>query len=80
MSKGPKDLNEQFVLSLRDDGPVVMVNLVRFRVRSLDGDGSGWDAYTRYSKADMPLIKRVGGTVLCVDIQVIHRGRGVLFK
>lgn len=41
-----------------------MVNLVRFRERSLDGDGSGWDAYSRYSQADMPLLKRVGGTIL----------------
>lgn len=23
--------------------PVVMVNLMRFRERALDGDGSGWD-------------------------------------
>lgn len=60
----PKDLNLDFVESLPDDGPVVMVNLVRFRERSLDGNGSGWDAYTRYSRADMPLLKRVGGTVL----------------
>jgi hypothetical protein len=27
--------------------PVVMMNLMRFRERSLDGDGSGWDAYLR---------------------------------
>lgn len=60
----PTDLNEAFVRSLPDDGPVVMVNLVRFRERSLDDRGSGWDAYTRYSEADMPLLKRVGGTVL----------------
>lgn len=60
----PTDLNEEFVRSLPDDGPVVMVNLVRFRERSLDGRGSGFDAYSRYSKADMPLLKKVGGTVL----------------
>jgi len=36
---GPQDLNEDFVLGLPDEGPVVMVNLVRFRDRSLDGDG-----------------------------------------
>ncbi len=64
VSKGPKDLNHQFLASLPDDGPVVMVNLVRFRERSRDGNGSGWDAYARYSKADMPLLKGVGGTVL----------------
>ena len=60
----PTDLNEDFVRSLPDEGPVVMVNLVRFRKRSLDDQGSGWDAYSRYSKADMPLLKNVGGTVL----------------
>jgi hypothetical protein len=64
MTGGPDDLNEEFVRSLPDEGPVVMVNLVRFRERSLDGSGSGWDAYARYSKADIPLLKRVGGTIL----------------
>lgn len=60
----PRDLNDEFVRSLPDQGPVVMVNLVRFRERSLDGNGSGWDAYSRYSKGDMPLLKKVGGTVI----------------
>ena len=60
----PSDLNETFVRNLPDEGPVVMVNLVRFREHSLDGNGTGWDAYTRYSKADMPLLKGVGGEVL----------------
>ena len=60
----PRDLNDEFVRSLPDHGPVVMVNLVRFRERSLDGNGSGWDAYSRYSKGDMPLLKKVGGTII----------------
>jgi uncharacterized protein (DUF1330 family) len=60
----PKELNADFVRSLSDEGPVVMVNLVRFRPKSADGDGTGWDAYLRYSKMTMPLIKDVGGTVL----------------
>jgi len=28
-----------------------MVNLLRFKKESADGDGSGWNAYSRYSKA-----------------------------
>ena len=60
----PKELNEAFVRGLPDSGPVVMVNLVRFRKRAADGKGSGWDAYLRYSEATMPLIKARGGTVL----------------
>ena len=34
-----------------DEGPVTMVNLVKFREQSLDGDGSGRDAYRRYGAA-----------------------------
>jgi uncharacterized protein (DUF1330 family) len=45
-------------------GPVVMVNLMRFRARSLNGDGSGWDAYLRYSALTVPMIKAHGGTLL----------------
>ena len=41
-----------------------MLNLMRFRERSLDGDGSGWDAYLRYSALTVPMIKARGGTLL----------------
>jgi uncharacterized protein (DUF1330 family) len=64
VSGEPKRLNGAFLRSLPDRGPVVMVNLVRFRERAADGNGSGWDAYLRYSEAAMPLIKGKGGTVL----------------
>ena len=49
---------------LEQQAPVVMVNLMRFRDRSLDGDGSGWDAYLRYSALTVPMIKARGGTLL----------------
>jgi uncharacterized protein (DUF1330 family) len=45
-------------------GPVVMLNLVHFREGAVDGDGSGRDAYLRYSQGFIPLLKRCGGTVL----------------
>jgi uncharacterized protein (DUF1330 family) len=57
-------VNEAFLKSLPDAGPVVMLNLVRLRARSADGDGTGWDAYVRYSRMVMRLIKARGGTVL----------------
>lgn len=50
--------------AMDDDEPVVMLNLVKFRERSLDGDGSGEDAYLRYSRDAMPLIKARGGTII----------------
>ena len=49
---------------LEHQGPIVMVNLMRFHERSLDGDGSGWDAYLRYSALTVPMIKARGGTLL----------------
>lgn len=45
-------------------GPVVMLNLVRFREEAADDDGSGYDAYLRYSRGFIPLLKRCGGTIL----------------
>ena len=57
-------LNIRGLRELEHQGPVVMVNLMRFRARSLDGDGSGWDAYLRYSALTVPMIKARGGTLL----------------
>jgi uncharacterized protein (DUF1330 family) len=57
-------LNIRGLDALERDQPVVMVNLMRFRERSLDGDGSGWDAYLRYSALTVPMIKARGGTPL----------------
>jgi uncharacterized protein (DUF1330 family) len=57
-------LNEQELKALPDQGPVVMLNLMRFRERSLDGKGSGWEAYLRYSALTIKLIKARGGTII----------------
>lgn len=57
-------LNVKGLEEIGHDGPIVMVNLMRFRARSLDGDGSGWDAYLRYSALTVPMIKARGGTLL----------------
>ena len=57
-------LNIEGLEALDQQRPVVMVNLMRFRERSLDGDGSGWDAYLRYSAITVPMIKARGGTLL----------------
>jgi uncharacterized protein (DUF1330 family) len=57
-------LNSDDLKALPDDGPVTMLNLMRFRDRSRDGKGSGWDAYLRYSALSIKLIKGVGGTIV----------------
>jgi uncharacterized protein (DUF1330 family) len=56
-------LNIETLSGLPDDAPVVMLNLMRFRERSRDGNGSGWDAYLRYSALTIKLIKAQGGTI-----------------
>jgi uncharacterized protein (DUF1330 family) len=61
---GVELLNVRGLAELDQRAPVVMVNLMRFRERSLDGDGSGWDAYLRYSALTVPMIKARGGTLL----------------
>jgi uncharacterized protein (DUF1330 family) len=57
-------LNIEGLKDLEHQAPVVMVNLMRFYPSSLDGDGSGWDAYLRYSALTVPMIKARGGTLL----------------
>ncbi|MGY3606679.1 MULTISPECIES: DUF1330 domain-containing protein [unclassified Bradyrhizobium] len=57
-------LNVEGLKAMQPQEPVVMMNLMRFRERSLDGDGSGWDAYLRYSALTVPMIKARGGTLL----------------
>ena len=57
-------LNIEGLEALRHQGPIVMVNLMRFFERSRDGDGTGWDAYLRYSALTVPMIKARGGTLL----------------
>lgn len=61
---GVELLNVEGLMEIDHAGPVVMVNLMRFRQHSLDGNGSGWDAYLRYSALTVPMIKARGGTLL----------------
>ena len=69
-------LNVRGLEAIEHQGPVVMVNLMRFRARSLDGDGSGWDAYLRYSALTVPMIKARGGTLLWTgDAKAVALGR-----
>lgn len=58
-----EDLHLDTIAALPQDQPVVMVNLMKFRADSLDGDGSGWDAYLRYSKMANQLIRERSGRI-----------------
>lgn len=56
--------------SERRDGPVVMINLLRFRdragypERSQDTPCSGAEAYRRYAEIAGPMIQRLGGSMV----------------
>ena len=45
-------------------GPVYMVNLVKYHEKSLDGDGSGRDAYMRYAAVVSPKLETLGAVVI----------------
>lgn len=49
-----------------DDGPIVMVNLLRFKPMAdgIDDGVSGAGAYARYSIATEPFLRAVGGRLL----------------
>lgn len=47
-----------------DNGPVVMLNLLKFKPRSDDGDGSGADAYGRYGDVAVKMVEERGGKIL----------------
>jgi uncharacterized protein (DUF1330 family) len=51
-----------------DDGPVTMLNLVKYRERAADGDGTGRDAYQRYASRASGYVERVGGKALWAGI------------
>ncbi|WP_119418436.1 DUF1330 domain-containing protein [Desertibaculum subflavum] len=60
----PKPRQLDALAASAEKGPVVMLNLVKFRARATDGSGSGYDAYLRYSRGFVPLLKQCGGTIL----------------
>lgn len=51
-----------------DEGPVTMLNLVKYRAQSSDGDGTGREAYQRYGSVAQGLVEAHGGKVLWVGV------------
>lgn len=50
------------------EGPVMMVNLLKFRDRSQDGNGTGREAYQRYADIAVNLVQSRGGSVIWVGL------------
>ncbi len=51
-----------------DTDPVTMLNLVKYRERSLDGEGSGREAYQRYTQKAQDYVESRGGRVLWAGV------------
>jgi len=47
-----------------EEGPVVMINLLKFREVSANGEGTGAEAYARYATLAAPFVERHGGSVV----------------
>jgi uncharacterized protein (DUF1330 family) len=54
---------QQFAAS-SDTGPVVMLNLLKFKARADGEEGSGAEAYSRYGDAVVKMVEARGGRVL----------------
>lgn len=59
-----EDLHSEMVMALPPNEPVTMLNLIKFREASLDGNGSGWDAYQRYVEAAVDGLKSRGAKIV----------------
>ena len=61
-----KPNKSQFVelMQAPDEGPVVMLNLLKFKERAEDGEGSGASEYGKYSDAAVQMVEARGGKVL----------------
>ena len=75
----PSSEQIQALLAGNEEGPVVMVNLLRFKPRAdaPHGDLTGEEAYRRYGEAMVPFVESKGGRVIWmgrVTSQVIGTG------
>ncbi len=58
--------HDQFraLLDAPDEGPVVMLNLLKFKERASDAHSTGGEAYKKYGDAAVEMIERRGGKVI----------------
>jgi uncharacterized protein (DUF1330 family) len=68
MSVFPSEQQVSDVVSSSDDGPVLMLNLLRFKEMAdgIDEGVTGAEAYARYSAATEPFLAAVGGQLRVV--------------
>jgi uncharacterized protein (DUF1330 family) len=60
----PRSEQIQALVTDPDQGPVVMLNLLKFKERATGEEGTGADAYRRYGDAVIKMVEARGGRVL----------------
>ena len=60
----PNPTDIQAFVTDPDEGPVVMLNLLKFRERATGEEGSGADAYRRYGDAVIKMVEARGGRLI----------------
>ncbi|MBV8137420.1 MAG: DUF1330 domain-containing protein [Deltaproteobacteria bacterium] len=60
----PRPDQIQALVTDPDQGPVVMLNLLKFKERATGEEGTGADAYRRYGDAVIKMVEARGGRVL----------------
>lgn len=60
----PTSQQFQHFLDMEHEGPLVMLNVLKFRERSASDEGSGAEAYGRYGEQATKLVERQGGRLL----------------
>jgi len=60
----PRPDQIQALVADPDQGPVVMLNLLKFKERATGEEGTGADAYRRYGAAVIKMVEARGGKVL----------------
>ena len=63
---GIRPNKEQFIalVNAPDEGPVVMLNLLKFKDQSTDGASTGGEEYKKYGDAAVEMIEARGGKVI----------------
>ena len=54
----------QELVASTDTGPVVMLNLLKFKEHADTGDVSGRESYNRYGRDVKPMVEKLGGRIL----------------
>jgi uncharacterized protein (DUF1330 family) len=50
--------------AVADEGPVVMINLLKFTDEAKDGSGSGAQSYAKYGELAAPFVEKHGGKLI----------------